>query len=181
MSQCGGDVRAVPIGCVESAEPGPRWRRRSVLRIMPEYAPGLEDLEEYSHAFVIYYLHLIRWSGSLRARPRWAPRPLGVFATRSPDRPNALGLSVVALESVDPGSGLLVVRGLDADPGSPVLDVKPYDHWDSVPSPRVPRWWLERADEWPEWSVRPGPGRPRPSPPRPSSTWSLRPLPRTLS
>ncbi|MGB9734234.1 MAG: SAM-dependent methyltransferase, partial [Conexivisphaera sp.] len=157
MGGCAGtaEVRMVAIGCVESAGPGPRWSRTSVVRVFEEYAGGLEDLDGYSHAFLIYHLNARGWSGSLRAQPRWAPAPLGVFATRSPDRPNPIGLSVVALESVDPPSGALVVRGLDAVPGSPVLDIKPYDHWDSVSSPRVPRWWLERADEWPDWAPRP--------------------------
>jgi tRNA-Thr(GGU) m(6)t(6)A37 methyltransferase TsaA len=145
----------VAVGCVESTDGGPRWSRRSVVRILNDYADGLNDLNEYSHAFIIYRLHMRRWSGSLRAQPRWAPRPLGVFATRSPDRPNPIGISVVGLESVDPRGGRLVVVGLDASPGTPVLDVKPYDHWDSVLSPVVPSWWLERADEWPGWSPRP--------------------------
>ncbi|MGC9189474.1 MAG: hypothetical protein ACP5GG_02000, partial [Conexivisphaera sp.] len=83
MGGCAGtaEVRMVAIGCVESAGPEPRWSRTSVVRVFEEYAGGLEDLDGYSHAFLIYHLNARGWSGSLRAQPRWAPAPLGVFAT----------------------------------------------------------------------------------------------------
>jgi tRNA-Thr(GGU) m(6)t(6)A37 methyltransferase TsaA len=150
---------ARPIGYVEKAgEEKDRWRRISAIRVSARFAGGLEGLSGYSHAFIIYVLHWRFWDGRVKVRPhglRDHP-PVGVFATRSPNRPNPLGLSVVRIVRVEPAEGLLEVQGLDAEQGSPVLDVKPYDYWDVVWEPRVPDWWRGSVRSWPPWSPRPG-------------------------
>ena len=98
---------------------------RSEVVFLPEFMDGLSRLEEYSHIYVIFYLH--RQSGyRLRVHPRGDENlPLyGVFATRSPTHPNNLGLTLVRLLEVRGNS--ILVKGLDALDGTPVLDVKPY-------------------------------------------------------
>lgn len=116
-------------------------------RIVPEPAfrneEAFRDIEQFSHLWLIF-----GFSAANRERPAMTVRPprlggnqrVGVFATRSPFRPNALGLSVVRLERVErhPTDGLsLVVSGVDLLDGTPIYDIKPYlPHVDSVPDAR---------------------------------------------
>ena len=144
------------IGRVIHVEPGDRWSRRSKILVERELKDGLGGLSEYSHAFVIYMLHERDWDGRLLVRPHGLKGDglVGIFATRSPNRPNPIGLSVVEIADVDEGEGVLEVIGLDAIQGSPVVDIKPYDHWDVVSEPRVPEWWSGGISSWPRWSPR---------------------------
>ncbi|MCW3987052.1 MAG: TrmO family methyltransferase, partial [Candidatus Bathyarchaeota archaeon] len=64
---------------------------------------------------------------------------LGVFATRTPHRPNPIGMTLVELLKVD--GNVLTVRNLDAFDGTPVLDIKPFDNWDMTDDAQVPQWW----------------------------------------
>jgi len=116
-----GEVRF--IGTVEEAG------ESSTITVFPEFCPGLLGIERYSHLIVLYWFHQRdnqEHRGTLQVTPpRHRGAPLtGVFASRSPSRPNPLGLTVVELESVD--GCRIVVRGLDALKGSPVVDLKPY-------------------------------------------------------
>ncbi len=88
--------------------------------------PGLENLDHFKHIWVIFGFHRKR-GHSLKVHPMHDPsRPLvGVFATRSPKRPNRLGLTLVELVRVK--GNVVTVRGLDAYDGSPVYDLKPYE------------------------------------------------------
>jgi tRNA-Thr(GGU) m(6)t(6)A37 methyltransferase TsaA len=122
---------------------------------------ALCDIERWSHLWLVFWFHLNPGWRAKVAPPR-SPRKRGVFATRSPHRPNPLGLSVVALERVD---GLVLhVRGVDMVDGTPLLDIKPYvpysdaldagSGWlasagDPGPSYRVQ--WAERALEQLQW------------------------------
>jgi tRNA-Thr(GGU) m(6)t(6)A37 methyltransferase TsaA len=83
----------------------------------------------------------------LKVRPRGrSDMPLiGVFATRSPHRPNPIGLTLVEL--VKRKRNILTVKGLDAINGTPILDLKPYDIWDSAENIRVPNWWKQLTDK----------------------------------
>lgn len=94
------------------------------LEFEPEYADALGGLAAGDEVFVLTWLHRAR-RDVLEVHPRDDPaRPLtGVFATRSADRPNPIGLHRVSVEAVEPGR--LRVRGLEAVDGTPVLDVKP--------------------------------------------------------
>lgn len=118
----------------------------SVVRIFPEFCPGLLGVEGYSHLIVLYWMHLRddeRNRGTLRVTPpRHEGAPLtGVFACRSPSRPNPIGLAVVKLEEVE--GCRLRVCGLDAFEGSPIVDVKPYSpRADAVPGATAPEWSL---------------------------------------
>lgn len=93
------------------------------IEVYPEYAPGLKDIEGCKHLFVIFWLHLGD-RGRLTATPPHDGRERGVFATRSPNRPNLLALDIVELLDVEDNH--LYVRGMDALNGSILLDIKPY-------------------------------------------------------
>jgi tRNA-Thr(GGU) m(6)t(6)A37 methyltransferase TsaA len=106
-----------------------------------ELTEGLDNLDEFSHIIVIYYMHKSRKPSPLSVHPKYRtePAPVGVFASRSPDRPNALGKTTVKL--LERRANVLTVQGLDAIDGTPVLDIKPYlPDIDCVPDAKVPRW-----------------------------------------
>ncbi len=93
------------------------------VEVEPAYAPGLQDLAGFSHLILLF--HLDRSDGY---EPTFVPpgqrAPRGVFATRSPRRPNPLGMSVVRLDRVV--DEVLTVRDVDMVDGTPLLDIKPY-------------------------------------------------------
>ena len=128
------------IGVVEEAG------ELSKVKIFPEFCEGLEHLESFSHIIVLYWLHLRdkeNERGTLRVVPRRHPgAPLvGVFASRSPSRPNPVGFCVTELMRIE--DCVLIVKGLDAFGGSPIIDIKPYlPRADAVPNARVPEWTL---------------------------------------
>ena len=136
MSEGKGEVRF--IGTVESAGD------TCSIMIDPEYCPALLGVENYSHLLVLYWGHMRdneKHRGTLRVTPpRHEGAPLtGVFACRSPSRPNPIGVTVVELLGVE--GCRLEVSGLDALEGSPIVDLKPYSpRADSVPDARTPEW-----------------------------------------
>lgn len=95
----------------------------SQVELFPEFEEGLKDIEGFSHIILIYWMHQSK-GYSLMVRTPWDSVIHGLFATRSPNRPCPLGLSVVELVSRE--GGLLAVRGVDALDGTPLLDIKPY-------------------------------------------------------
>jgi tRNA-Thr(GGU) m(6)t(6)A37 methyltransferase TsaA len=116
------------------------------LKILPEFEPGLTDIEGFSHLVVIWEFDRspkIELRGSdLLGTPPSDNRPHGVFATRSPRRPNPIGLTTVELLRRD---GIeLHVRGVDMLDGTPILDIKPY--LSSIPSEKLRRGWLAEAE-----------------------------------
>jgi tRNA-Thr(GGU) m(6)t(6)A37 methyltransferase TsaA len=112
-----------------------------VLELLPEFEPGLTDIDGFSHLFVIWEFH--RAEGyELIGTPPCDTRPHGVFATRSPRRPNPIGLTVVELLGREGRS--LRVRGVDMLDGTPILDLKPY--LSSIPEDKLRRGWLADAE-----------------------------------
>lgn len=108
----------------------------AVIVLDPRYAAGLKDVALMSHLVVLYWLDRSRRDFIVQA-PSHVPEPRGVFALRSPVRPNPIGLSVVELVSVE--GTRLVVRNLDCVDGTPVIDIKPYfASLDSFPEARRP-------------------------------------------
>lgn len=93
------------------------------VEVYPEFAPGLADLDGFSHLILIYAFHRVEQS-RLQATPFLDSQPRGIFATRAPARPNPIGLSVVRLLSVEGTS--LVIENVDVLDGTPLLDLKPY-------------------------------------------------------
>ena len=112
-----------------------------VLKILPQFEPGLSDIEGFSHLFVLWEFD--RSKGfDLSGTPPSDNRPHGVFATRSPRRPNPIGLTVVEL--LGRKGCELRVRGVDMLDGTPILDIKPY--LSSVPAEKLRRGWLAEAE-----------------------------------
>ena len=102
------------------------------LEIFPEYREGLSDLDGFSHVILVYHLHKIA-GHCLTVRPFLGNSDHGIFATRSPRRPNPIGLSVLRVRGVT-GTGV-ELENVDILDETPVLDVKPYvpdfDVWDA--------------------------------------------------
>ncbi len=94
----------------------------STIMLYPEYERGMSDLEGFSHIIVLAYMHLS--SGSLVARPPMDGKERGVFATRSPSRPNSIGLSVAKVKAIKGTE--IHVTSLELVHGTPILDIKPY-------------------------------------------------------
>ncbi len=112
-----------------------------ILRILPEFELWLTDIEGFSHLMVIWAFD--RSQGlDLLGTPPSDNRPHGVCATRSPRRPNPIGLTVVELLRRE--NGLLRVRGVDMLDGTPILDIKPF--LSSVPPETLRRGWLAEAE-----------------------------------
>ena len=111
------------------------------VELEPAFAGGLKDIEGFSHLWLFVYFH--RSEGfALEVTPFMDDRPHGVFATRSPMRPNPIGLTVVELLRRD--GRRLHVRGVDMLDGTPILDIKPY--LSSVPQESLRRGWLAEAE-----------------------------------
>ena len=121
----------VPIGVIHSPyrEKGdaPHQGRfsptKSEIEIFPEYSEGLKNIAARPHLIVLYWLDRAD-RDMLTAIPPDSKKEHGVFATRSPNRPNPIGLALVDLLGIE--GTRLIVRGLDAFDGTPVLDIKPY-------------------------------------------------------
>jgi tRNA-Thr(GGU) m(6)t(6)A37 methyltransferase TsaA len=92
------------------------------VEIYPEFAEGLADIEGFSHLLLVYHLHLSE-GYKLKVIPFADTVERGLFATRAPRRPNAIGVSVVKLERIEGNN--LHIRGIDMVDGTPLLDIKP--------------------------------------------------------
>lgn len=132
------ETSAIPKGF------GVKHDAEGVLEILRDFEPGLLDVEGFSHLFVLWVFD--RSEGFELSGPSPIdPTPHGVFATRSPRRPNPIGLTVVELLRRDGGS--LYVRGVDMLDGTPILDIKPY--MSSIPMEKLRRGWLAEAERKP--------------------------------
>ena len=116
------------------------------IAVDPAYLPGLQGLDGFSHLQIFWW-----FSGCDDAQSRQtlecekpythAPDVLGVFATRSPARPNPIALSLVQVIGIDYDKGLIRVPYIDANDGSPLLDIKPYTpSMERIETPGVPAW-----------------------------------------
>ena len=127
--------RFEPIGFIRSAfknpedlpppalaPPGFFERSKGEIILDDVYGPAADDLEGFSHLIVLFVFHRSRDS-HLKAVPPLETRPRGVFSTRSPRRPNPLGMTVVKL--LGRRGNVLDVSGIDMVDGTPVLDIKP--------------------------------------------------------
>jgi tRNA (adenine37-N6)-methyltransferase len=130
------DTQQVPkgLGAVHTME--------GILEVLPELEPGLQDIEGFSHLMILWVFHNAR-DYELVGKCPADDRPHGVFATRSPRRPNPIGLTTVELMRRE--GNLLHLRGVDMLDGTPVLDIKPY--MSSVPMSELRRGWLEEAEK----------------------------------
>jgi tRNA (adenine37-N6)-methyltransferase len=139
-----------PIGYVRSPYretqqipkgPGAKHEAAGTLEILPQFEPGLTDIEGFSHLIVLWVFD--RAEGfELLGTPPTDDRPHGVFATRSPRRPNPIGFTVVELLGRE--GNALHVRGVDMLDGTPILDLKPY--LSSISPEKLRRGWLAEAE-----------------------------------
>jgi tRNA-Thr(GGU) m(6)t(6)A37 methyltransferase TsaA len=123
---------------------GAKHEAEGVLEILPQFEPGLTDIEGFSHLIVLWVFDRLNAEDRLEllGTPPADNRPHGVFATRSPRRPNPIGFTVVELLRRDSRS--LHVRGVDMLDGTPLLDLKPY--LSSIPQDKLRRGWLADAE-----------------------------------
>jgi len=141
-----------PIGIIHTPFDGtekiPRQGRFSdeaagYAEIFEEFSEGLKDLNTFTHAHLIFYFHLKKEALKLIQYPKNRDIPRGVFAIRSPLRPNKIGLTIVKITSVEDNK--LYFTGADMINGTPLLDIKPY-----VPEidcyPDAGNGWFEEID-----------------------------------
>ena len=142
-------METVQIGVIHSSYKTPaecpRQASKSVqiaeIEVFEEYAGGLKDIDGFSHIVVLYWLHKSQGHSLLVVTP-WDAKPHGFFTTRSPRRPNPIGLSVVEL--IERKGNILRVKGIDACDGTPLLDIKPYvPEFDEKEMREVKIGWLE--------------------------------------
>lgn len=131
------ETSQIPKGC------GAEHRAEGILDISPEFEEGLKDIEGFSHLYVIWLFDRATGYDLVAHPPTDEKRPHGVFATRSPRRPNAIGLTVVELLRRE--GPKLFARGVDMLDGTPILDIKPY--LSSVPAEQLRRGWLAEAEQ----------------------------------
>lgn len=129
------DAQQIPKGL------GAKHDVDGVLEIQPEYELGLTDIEGFSHLYVLWEFDRVQ-DFDLIANPPSDDKPHGVFATRSPRRPNPIGLTVV--EVLRREGRAVHVRGVDMLDGTPILDIKPY--LSNVPETQLRRGWLAAAE-----------------------------------
>ena len=131
-----GSTTEVPRG------PGAQHPEEGTLDILPEFSAGLEDIEGYSHLYILWVFD--RSAGfDLTVIPPTDTLPHGLFSTRSPRRPNPIALTVVELLGRD--GCRLRVRGVDMLNGTPILDIKPY--LSNVAEDKLRRGWMDEAEK----------------------------------
>jgi tRNA-Thr(GGU) m(6)t(6)A37 methyltransferase TsaA len=124
-----------------------------VLEIEEAYRPALTELGGFSHVNVLWWADQVdepmMREVTIAEQPyKNAPAAIGIFATRSPVRPNPISLTAAQLLSVDADAGLVRIAYIDAEDGSPVIDLKPYvPATDRVRGATYPEW----AASWPQW------------------------------
>jgi tRNA-Thr(GGU) m(6)t(6)A37 methyltransferase TsaA len=96
---------------------------KGTVEVDPEFAGGLMDLDEFSYIYLFYYFHQSQKT-FLYVKPYLSEQEHGIFATRSPHRPNKLGMSLVRLTGIE--GNILHVNDIDILDGTPLIDIKPY-------------------------------------------------------
>jgi len=138
-----------PVGVVHSAVKEAivdNWGQViSEIHIDEDLKEGLRGLDDWSHIVVIFYMHETRFEKTQnliqKPRNRDDMPPLGIFAQRSRNHPNTIGISAVRLLGIE--GHVIKVKGLDAIDGTPVLDIKPYAPvYDGASDPLVPAWFV---------------------------------------
>jgi excinuclease ABC subunit A len=130
---------------------------RTFLEILEPYIPALKELEHFSHVRILWWFHRFaddRFRRTTQVNPPYenAPRA-GVFASRSPVRPNPIGLTTAKIVDVDQQKGMIEVIGIDAYDKTPIIDLKPYiPACDRVKDFSVAKWFAH----WPEWMAEVG-------------------------
>ncbi len=136
-----------PVGTVHAGE------GTFSIEVAEQYRPALTGLEGFSHILVLWWADRVdadehRSETVCRKPYTKGPETIGIFATRSPVRPNPIALSTVPVLGIDTAAGIITVPFIDADDGTPVLDIKPYlPATERVRDAGVPAW----SAHWPQW------------------------------
>jgi tRNA-Thr(GGU) m(6)t(6)A37 methyltransferase TsaA len=136
------------IGKVEQSERG--WQ----LSIFEQYRKALKELDNFGHVVVLWWANYFdnnqhRQTLECTKPYKSAPEKLGIFATRSPIRPNPIALSVAPILGIDQTNGAIYIPWIDADPDTPIIDLKPYHpSIDRIRDIKMPQW----CNHWPKWS-----------------------------
>jgi tRNA-Thr(GGU) m(6)t(6)A37 methyltransferase TsaA len=143
------EITLKPIGTVRSELKGSTRQKNegSIAEIIidKDLTEALDGLEQFSHIIVLWWVHKSRRPFPMKVHPRGhrENKLMGVFASRSPDRPNPIGKSTVRL--LERRGNVLKVRGLDAIDGTPVLDIKPFiPGYDSAEDATAPPWTIKK-------------------------------------
>ena len=141
------DFSLQSIGTVRAAATG------FTLHIDEGFRPALTELKGFSHINVLWWCHLLDdplYRGMMVVdKPyKQGPDSVGIFATRSPARPNPIALSAVPVTYIDRATGQISIAYIDAEDGSPILDIKPYlPAVDRIRTTSSPDW----CADWPDW------------------------------
>lgn len=124
----------------------------SSIHIDDVYIPGLKNIERYSHLQIVCWGHLSdnpEYRSSLIKTKLFkkGPDEIGVFASRSPTRPNPIMISTIKINEIDFEKGIIFTSFIDVEHDTPVLDIKPYNFMDRVRDCNVPDW----CKNWPQW------------------------------
>jgi tRNA-Thr(GGU) m(6)t(6)A37 methyltransferase TsaA len=135
-----------PIGLVQSTN------HAFVIQLKQEFAPALTNIVGFSHLQIVWWAHLTdsdqnRKQLILDKLFKNGPDKMGVFATRSPVRPNPILISTIKVQKIDVAEGTIYTPFIDAEDGTPVLDIKPYFAMERVQACEVPFW----CQDWPQW------------------------------
>ena len=140
------EIKVFPIGKIENEE------RNVGILLDPQYRKGLKGLGAFSHIQILWWANKCDNPRDRKTlveeKPyRKGPEELGVFALRSPERPNPMALSIASVSFVDEESGRVGLYYVDAFSGSPVIDIKPYvPSLDRLERPQMPSW----CSHWPK-------------------------------
>jgi tRNA-Thr(GGU) m(6)t(6)A37 methyltransferase TsaA len=129
-----------------------RTEKGYVIQLSDQVKEALLGLKDFSHVQIYWWAHRLdseemRNIHKVEKPYKKGPQKLGIFATRSPMRPNPLAMTVVPVTFIDEEHGLLGIAFIDAEPGTPVLDIKPYYGMERVKEYHVPSW----CSHWPRW------------------------------
>lgn len=133
------------IGKVQNAQ------GQMFVEVEKQYAPALKSLDGFGHLVLTWWFSQCdsttdRAVLQINSPYKGSPEVMGVFATRSPQRPNPIAITTVEVLSIDFENGRIYVPFIDAEDGTPILDIKPYTpSFDRVENPRVPVW----SSNWP--------------------------------
>lgn len=143
-------MKYLPIGIIHSPfmelenmpiQPTGAAGIQGTIDVYEDFHAGLKDLEGFSHIILLYSFHHSH-SYKLQVIPFLDSEPRGVFATRAPKRPNAIGLSIVQLDKIE--DGILYIQNVDILDGTPLLDIKPYvPEFDAHPAAK--RGWYQKS------------------------------------
>jgi len=147
------EINYKPIGIIHSPfktpenmpiQPSAADGVKGSVEIYPNYTEGLQNLDGFSHIYLIYHFHLSH-GYNLKVIPFLDDRPRGLFSTRAPSRPNSIGLSVVKLTKIN--QNIIEIENVDIVDGTPLIDIKPY-----VPAMDAPKnckigWLTEHRSE----------------------------------